>query len=140
MPYCPTRPGKFLFSVVIFFLIASGLYAARPPVFFNSSPPGPHILRDFPLYKKDTAVRAGSSGVLRLNSDGDIRITVPVSVTEKYRIRFYTEENVFLFEIRQIRDPLLIVEKYNFGHAGWFRYELYRDGQLTEKNRFQIKD
>lgn len=32
-----------------------------------------------------------------------------------------------------VRAPLLIVEKYNFIHAGQFFYELYRDTALVEK-------
>ena len=56
----------------------------------------------------------------------------------RYRVRFYDEENILLFEIRQIRDPLLIVEKYNFRCAGVFQYEVYRDNELVEKNSFRI--
>ncbi|HEY4337762.1 MAG TPA: hypothetical protein VGM89_17735, partial [Puia sp.] len=56
----------------------------------------------------------------------------------RYRIRFFDDRQAFLFEIRQIHDPLLIIEKYNFGHAGRFVYELYRDNGLVEKSSFQI--
>ncbi len=55
-----------------------------------------------------------------------------------YKIRFFGVDQALLFEIRQIQDPVLIVEKYNFGHAGMFQYELYRDNSLVERNNFRI--
>jgi len=30
------------------------------------------------------------------------------------------------------------LDKANFLHAGWFRFELYENGQLKEKHRFYI--
>ena len=81
----------------------------------------------------------GSSGYVRREKNSDLMITIPETVRGKYRIRFLDAGNNFLFEIRQIKDALLIVEKYNFGHAGWFQYELYKDNALVERNTFLIK-
>jgi len=80
-----------------------------------------------------------SSGYVRRNADGDLVITVPQNTAGRYKIRFFEEHGMLLFEIRQIRDPLLIVEKYNFEHAGQFVYELYRDTVLIERMQFSIR-
>jgi len=60
-------------------------------------------------------------------------------VSGKYKIRFFDDDDNFLFEVRQIRDPLLIVEKYNFRHTGLFQYELYREDLLIERSTFLIR-
>ena len=80
-----------------------------------------------------------SSGYVRRNANGDLVITVPQNSAGRYKIRFFDEYGRLLFEIRQIRDPLLIVEKYNFEHAGQFVYELYRDAVLIERMSFSIR-
>jgi len=77
-------------------------------------------------------------GIVRCSKNGDVRISVPGDAPGRYRVRFYDQENVFLFEVRQIRDPLLIVEKFNFRRAGVFQYEVFRDSVLIEKDRFRI--
>ena len=65
-------------------------------------------------------------------------ISIPAGLQGRYRIRFFGDDKGLLFEIRQIQDPVLIVEKYNFRHAGLFQYELYRDKDLVEKSSFRI--
>jgi hypothetical protein len=120
-------------------LIAVGANAIDPAQVYSASgiPPG-HISLNFTLYGRDTSRRNGSSGIVRCTRNGDVVITIPPGVTGKYRIRFYNEENLLLFEVRQIHDPVLIVEKYNFRHAGTFQYEVYRDNELVERNKFRI--
>lgn len=75
---------------------------------------------------------------MRNEKNGDVVITVPPDLQGRCRIRFFGENKGLLFEIRGIQDPLLIVEKYNFGHAGLYRYELYRDNSLVEHRSFRI--
>lgn len=83
--------------------------------------------RDFP-----------SSEYIRREKNGDLVISIAGALSNHYRIRFF-EGNTFLFEIRQIRDSLLIIEKFNFQHAGQFQYELYRENVLIERNTFFIR-
>jgi hypothetical protein len=66
-------------------------------------------------------------------------ITIPDAMNAKYKIRFFDEENGFLFQVDQITDSLLVMEKSNFLHAGRFRYELYKNDLLVERNSFLIK-
>jgi hypothetical protein len=65
-------------------------------------------------------------------------ISVPPGLQGRYKVRFFGEDKGLLFEIRQIQDPVLIVEKYNFRHAGLYQYELYRDNSLVERSSFRI--
>jgi hypothetical protein len=69
---------------------------------------------------------------------GLLHIELPDPDIKKYRVRFFEENKSFLFEIKDIREQVLLLDKANFQHAGWFLFELYQDGTLIEKNRFFI--
>lgn len=72
------------------------------------------------------------------NKDGNVRIRLQDYDQKKYRIRFYEDDETFLFELKEIREPFLLVDKANFHHAGWFRFELYEEDTLIEKHKFYI--
>ncbi len=72
------------------------------------------------------------------NREGYVLISLPDANMKKYRIRFYEEDETFLFEIRNIKETALTLDKTNFIHAGWFRFELYNDDQLVEKNKIYL--
>jgi hypothetical protein len=72
------------------------------------------------------------------NRDGYVFINLPDADKKKYHIKFYEEDDSFLFEIKNIREPALTLDKTNFIHAGWFRFELYNDEKLVEKNKFYL--
>jgi hypothetical protein len=69
---------------------------------------------------------------------GNIHVALPEAAKRHYSVKFFDENNKLLFELAEIRDPVLIVDKTNFRHAGWFRFELYDGDQLKEKNKFFI--
>ena len=113
--------------------------------FSNSGPRNSHISGIYPLYilGKDTGWLSPvgeriTSKYVRRERNSNLAIVVPNS-RGRYKIRFFDDQDQFLFEIRQIRDSLLIVEKVNFRHAGVFQYELYKDNALVEKRSFIIK-
>ncbi|HEX4374782.1 MAG TPA: hypothetical protein VHZ50_15870 [Puia sp.] len=70
--------------------------------------------------------------------DGNIDISLPDATTKKYSVKFLELDSSPVFDIKEIKDVLLIVDKTNFVHSGWFRFELFEDGKLKEKNRFFI--
>jgi hypothetical protein len=70
--------------------------------------------------------------------DGNINISLPDATTKKYSVKFLEIDSSPLFDIKEIKDVFLIVDKTNFIHSGWFRFELYENGKLKEKNRLFI--
>jgi len=71
--------------------------------------------------------------------DGNVHLNLPKADSIKYSIKFYDESDQFLFEIKNLKDPSLIVDKTNFYHAGWFKFELFVNEKLKEKNKFYIE-
>jgi hypothetical protein len=141
MPY-PHLMGRNLSFLVLIALLAAPDAQASPSSkkYFHSAIWRSHNSPGYTLYnKKDVPPGWMSSGYVRRNANGDLVITVPQNTAGRYKIRFFDEHSMLLFEIRQIRDPLLIVEKYNFEHAGQFVYELYRDAVLIERTQFSIR-
>ncbi|HXB90900.1 MAG TPA: hypothetical protein VNU72_01365 [Puia sp.] len=69
---------------------------------------------------------------------GNIHVSLPGAATRHYSVKFYDEGNRLLFELSEIRDSTLILDKTNFQHSGWFHFELYDGVQLKEKNKLFI--
>ena len=72
------------------------------------------------------------------NKDGYLFINLPDAGRKKYHIKFYEEDDSFLFELKNINEPALTLDKTNFLHSGWFKFELYNDEKLVEKNKFYL--
>jgi hypothetical protein len=70
--------------------------------------------------------------------DGNITISLADATKKQYSIKFFAENETELFEIKQVKDAFLTLDKSNFLHAGWFWFELYEEGKLKEKHRFYI--
>lgn len=69
---------------------------------------------------------------------GNVKIALPLATEKKYTIQFFDESGHPLFEIKQIKDTLLTLDKANFMRAGWFNFELYEDGTLKEKHKLYV--
>lgn len=69
---------------------------------------------------------------------GNIHLSLPDAGKRHYSIKFFDDNSKLLFELSAIKAPSLILDKSNFLHAGWFKFELYEDGQLKEKNKLFI--
>lgn len=71
--------------------------------------------------------------------DGYVCIRLPDSEKpKKYSIRFFEKESL-LFEIKEVKEKEFKIDKANFYHAGWFRFELYEDGKLLENHKFYLE-
>jgi hypothetical protein len=70
--------------------------------------------------------------------DNNVLITLPNTSTIKYSIKFYDELDKFLFEIKRVKEDNFIIEKVNFGRSGWYKFEVFENGELIESNKFQI--
>ncbi|HSU28126.1 MAG TPA: hypothetical protein VLJ68_07080 [Chitinophagaceae bacterium] len=73
------------------------------------------------------------------SKDGDIRINLPEDPKSKFGIKFFDNDDNFLFEIKDVKARSFKLEKTDFYHAGWFKFELYEDGKLLEKHKFCIE-
>lgn len=71
--------------------------------------------------------------------DGNVHLNLPDADMKKYSIKFFDENDKFLFEVKNLKDDSLIIDKTNFYHAGWFKFELYIDDKLKEKHKFYIE-
>lgn len=71
-----------------------------------------------------------------VDSDGNIAIQLLAAPQKTYSVKFYEEKGGALFEIKKVAEPFLILDKTNFLKAGWYRFELYEEGKLIEKNKF----
>ncbi|HEY4334681.1 MAG TPA: hypothetical protein VGM89_02260 [Puia sp.] len=69
---------------------------------------------------------------------GNIQVSLPEAARRHYAVKFFDENDKLLFELSEIKDPSLILDKTNFRHSGWFHFELYDGDQLKEKNKFFI--
>ena len=70
--------------------------------------------------------------------DGNVIISLPEVTEKKYLVKFFEEDSTPLFELKEVKESPLTLDKTNFVHGGWFRFELYEDGQLKEKHKFYI--
>lgn len=70
--------------------------------------------------------------------DNNVIITLANTSVIKYSIKFYDEKDKFLFEIKRVKEDNFIIEKVNFGKSGWYKFEVFENGELIETNRFQI--
>jgi hypothetical protein len=72
--------------------------------------------------------------------DGNLRVNLPTNEEpKKYSIKFFEEDGTFLFELKELREKQFRLDKSNFFHAGWFRFELFEDGKLVEKHKFYLE-
>lgn len=71
--------------------------------------------------------------------DGYICIKLPDDEKpKKFSIKFFEDETL-LFELKEIKEKEFKLDKTNFYHAGWFRFELYEDEKLVEKHKFYLE-
>ncbi len=78
------------------------------------------------------------SGFIFTNNEGNLVIALPDVHKKKFSLHVYTKEGLPIFEMKNIKEPLLQIDRSNFYKSGWFKYELYEAGRLREKNRFYI--
>ena len=107
---------------------------------FDSSKSG--LLTESPVYKKiETNGKKPDfvpSFYVYTNKDGSVFINLPDAEKQKYHIKFYEEDESFLFELKNIKQSGLTLDKANFMHAGWFNFELYNDEKLVERHKFYL--
>lgn len=67
---------------------------------------------------------------------GNVKVVLPDAASKKYSIKFLEEDGRVIFELKEIKDSILTLDKTNFIHAGWFRFDLYDGDELKENYKF----
>jgi hypothetical protein len=96
------------------------------------------IKKDPAAVKIDPEVITYPSQRIFTGRENNLVIHLKDAVIKKYSVKFFDENDKFLFELLKLKEEYLIVEKVNFIHSGWFHFELYENGKLIEKNKFFI--
>lgn len=86
-----------------------------------------------PNNKKEEVIPWKPSNYIYTTADGNVNIRLPEAPKKKYQVKFFEPSGAFLFEVEQVAEPFLILEKAIFMHAGWFNFEIYENGKLLEK-------
>jgi hypothetical protein len=70
--------------------------------------------------------------------DGNVIIDLFDAARKHYEVKFFEEDQTPIFEIKKVKDPMLIIDKVTFMRSGWFRFELYEEGKLKETHKVFI--
>jgi hypothetical protein len=70
--------------------------------------------------------------------DGNILLDIPQAGKKRYSAAFYNDRTEMVFEIPEIKQDKLILDKMNFISSGWFYFKLYEEGKLKEINKIFI--
>ncbi|MBI5856933.1 MAG: hypothetical protein HZB42_04710 [Sphingobacteriales bacterium] len=93
-----------------------------------------------PDYTKPKMLAFTPSLRIFTSRDGYVRVSIPDDEkSKKITIKFFDDANNFLFELKDIKETDFKIDKANFYHAGWFRFELYENGKLLEKHKFYLE-
>ena len=79
-----------------------------------------------------------SSVYVYTDKEGYVVINLPDASNKKYELRIMEEDNTPVLELKQIRNPYLTLDKANFYHAGWYKFELLEDGKIKDRNKILI--
>ena len=70
--------------------------------------------------------------------DGNVTLSLPDAANKHYSVKFFDDKMNPVFDISRVKESPLTLDKVNFLKSGWYRFELYEDGKLKEKNKFFI--
>lgn len=75
------------------------------------------------------------------DKDGYVVIKLADVDKKRYDVLFMEEDETPVFELKAIKESFLIIDKTNFYHGGWFKFELKENGRVKERNKvFLAKD
>lgn len=73
-----------------------------------------------------------------IDRQGFLNIKLSDAATKHYEIIITDENHKPVMELKQLKDPLLIMDKTNFYHAGWYNFDLLEDGKQKERGKFLL--
>ncbi|OJY90598.1 MAG: hypothetical protein BGP13_19425 [Sphingobacteriales bacterium 40-81] len=78
------------------------------------------------------------SGFIFTNPQGNVTVILPKGKTELFTIKFFDSNGDELFQLNNLKEHTIVVDKSNFMRAGIYRFELYENNVLREKNKVTI--
>lgn len=76
-----------------------------------------------------------SSEYVFTDRDGFIVVKLPNAGSKKYEVVFYEEDDTVVLELGNIKETQLTIDKTNFYHGGWYKFELRENGHVKERNK-----
>jgi hypothetical protein len=87
-----------------------------------------------------TAVGTFISNYLYLNVEGNVVIHLPENEAYQYSMTIYNPNGTtVLYKIDHFDNPEIILSKSSFVRAGYYPYELFKNGKLEERNSFGVR-
>jgi len=125
----------------LFYLLEAGKFyftAAKKPVIDTTKTIAIEIQSEkiIPVIKKPEGFVP--SFYVYTNKEGYVFINLPDADQKQYSIKFFEENNNFLFELKPVKETALTLDKANFYRAGWYLFELYNDEKLVERHKFYL--
>lgn len=142
--YADTKAPSDHMYYRIFYVMGNNTFyftAAKQPVLDAAAINGQTGLPSDSSMKVNTVVKKPDyvpSYFVYTNNDGNVFINLPDADKKNYTIKFFEEDNNYLFDVKGVKEKGLTLDKTNFYHAGWFKFELYNDEKLVEKNKFYV--
>ena len=79
-----------------------------------------------------------TSQYIYTDRDGFIVVKLPDAATKKYEIIFLEEDDTPVLELRGIKETQVTIDKTNFYHGGWYKFELKEGGHVKERNKIYL--
>jgi hypothetical protein len=139
----PDLPNTQIFKMPPWTIINPSI-SINPSIFSpQTAIPNPTINTPKPIVPATVPVPATPvytypSKSIYTSKDNNVVLHLPQASLKKYKIVFYNELEQPLFELSNIKEEYLIIEKVNFVRAGWILFDLFENDKLIEKNKFFI--
>jgi hypothetical protein len=70
--------------------------------------------------------------------DGYVVVKLTDAAAKRYELVFLEEDDSPVLEFKNIKDTYFIIDKVNFYHGGWFKFELKENGRIKERNKIYL--
>lgn len=137
--YVDTKPPYNKMYYRLFIVFNGGDYAFTKsylPVVDSGAIPFPITINDNNINPVNTGFIP--SRFVYTTKESNVVITIPEQGVKKFSVKFFDDAENYLFEINQIPETYLIVEKVNFKHSGWFLFKLLDGEEVIEQHKFYI--
>ncbi len=91
--------------------------------------------------KKDSLVTENMfqpSAFIYINPGGNLMLILPNPEKKHFSFFVYKEDGPLVFNMKNIKESKLLIDRSNFMSSGWFNYELYDGQKPKEKSKFFI--